>query len=66
MVAIQWIIVIGPFESVHIQNDSGIGVLTMSIFPTLELTGSQFKCRVIDSQQHRYERTITITVKGKL
>ena len=56
---------VGDLEFTAAKDTSGARVLVLTLTPGLSSDGSQFKCRVIDSSESTYEKTITISVKGK-
>ena len=65
--AIDWLLVVGRLEASYTGLiTTGQNELVMNLNPTIELNGSQFKCRVIDSRGFIYEQTTTITVKGRV
>ena len=59
---IEWVAVVEDFAT---KDTSGARVLLLTLTPTLDSDGSQFKCSVTDSSGGTYEETITISVKSK-
>ena len=62
----EWVLVgVGNPEPV-VEREDGGQLLVLPLSPsTTGLNGAMFVCRITSTSGHTYEKTITVTVRGK-